>query len=205
MLIAEERIQELPGGRTTRTGLFKEPVPAADVVAEGVVGDTVVETRHHGGPDQAVYVYGADDLAWWSAELGRPVDPGTFGENLTLSTLGSPVRIGDRYRLGEVVLEVTAPRIPCFKLAARLGDPDFVHRFRAAERPGFYARVLRPGRVHTGDPVERRPAPATAPTLVEVQHLHDDPHAADEALRAALAAPLAERTRAGFEKRLARR
>ena len=121
-----------------QTGIYKLPVAGpVQVTADGLADDAIVDTRNHGGPDQAVYVYGGADYAWWAAELGRELAPGTFGENLTISDLESaPLAIGDRLHIGGVILEVTAPRIPCWKLAQRMGDPGFVKRFRAAERPG---------------------------------------------------------------------
>ena len=121
-----------------KTGIFKRsvdtPVP---VTALGLEDDTICDTENHGGADQAVYVYGAPDYRWWSEELGRDLTPGTFGENLTVADLESAdLTIGDRLHIGRVVLEVTAPRIPCVTLARRMEDPAFLKRFRAAERPG---------------------------------------------------------------------
>ena len=121
-----------------QTGIYKLPVAGpVQVTADGLADDAIVDTKNHGGPDQAVYVYGGADYAWWAAELGRELAPGTFGENLTICDLESAaLAIGDRLHIGGVILEVTAPRIPCWKLAQRMGDPGFVKRFRAAERPG---------------------------------------------------------------------
>lgn len=107
------------------TGIYK--VPAREpvrVTRDGLAGDEISDKVNHGGPDQAVYVYGVPDYEWWSYELGREFAPGTFGENLTISGLESArFSIGDRLRVGSVVLEVTAPRIPCVTLAARMGSP----------------------------------------------------------------------------------
>ncbi len=102
----------------------KQPVTEADFGAGGVAGDTVANTRHHGGPDQAVYVYPDEDYAWWREQLGRRLPPGIFGENMTIAAAGAdPVRVGDRLPVGETLLEVTAPRIPCSVFAARMGEP----------------------------------------------------------------------------------
>ena len=99
--------------------------------------------KHHGGPDQAVYVYLSEDYDWWSKTLGRPIAPGTFGDNITISGLTSAdLAIGDRLIAGDVVIEVTTPRIPCNTLAARMGDPGFVKAYRDAGRPGAYCRVI---------------------------------------------------------------
>lgn len=143
------------GRSAFQTGIFKEPVPGpVQVTAEGLVGDSICDAKHHGGVDQAVYVYGSADYDWWAAELGRTLAPGTFGENLTIDGLASAaLSIGDRICVGSAVLQVTAPRAPCRTLAARMGDPAFVKRFRQAERPGFYCRVLQEGWVQAGDAV----------------------------------------------------
>src|SRR5437763_605949 len=107
-------------GRGRRTAILKRPVTGpVDVGELGLVGDEVGSKKHHGGPDQAVYLYGRDDYAWWERELDEELAPGTFGENLTVEGLHSAeLRIGDRLEVGDaVVLEVTAPRIPCATLA----------------------------------------------------------------------------------------
>ena len=200
------RMTPLPGVKETgQTGIFKTPVdgPVA-VTTLGLAGDAIADTRHHGGPDQAVYVYGAPDYAWWAAELGRPLPPGTFGENLTLDGLESArLCAGDRLHLAEVVLEVTAPRIPCATLAARMGDPTFVKRFRHAERPGVYCRVLREGRAAAGETV--RLEPFAGPRLGVLEMFRDYyANAWDEAkLRRHLAAPIAVRDRVELAERLA--
>jgi MOSC domain-containing protein YiiM len=188
------------------TGIFK--TPARGPVRIGPLGlehDAVVSTKHHGGPDQAVYVYGGADYAWWATELGDEFAPGTFGENLTISDLESaPLRIGDRLRIGnEVVLEVTAPRIPCATLAARMGDPKFVKRFRAAARPGAYCRVIVPGVVRAGDVVALEPYSGATLTVGQMFAEYYDKSLNAEALRRTLAAPIAIRARHDYEQRLA--
>lgn len=192
------------GSRFIRTGINKQPVEAATITTSGIDGDAVVNTQHHGGPGQAVYAYSAEDLAWWEAELGRTIAPGTFGENLTLSSFGpDEPRVGDRYEIGEVELEVTSTRIPCGTFQAQMNIARWVERFRDAERPGWYARVIRPGRISVDDVVSLTRAPSTNVTVLEVQRLYYDRSGdVDDRLRAALASPLAERARDGFEKRL---
>lgn len=191
------------GSRLARTGIDKSAVPAAQVGPLGLDGDLVADQKHHGGPDQAVYVYSAGDYAWWSSQLGRDLRPGTFGENLTLSGFGpEPVRIGDRYKVGAIELEVTAPRIPCSTLAAHVAERDFIDRFRAAERPGFYARVLTTGTVRVGDPVTVEPRTSGA-TLIELYRLWYKTSPAADELAYALAAPIAVRMRARYEKLIA--
>jgi MOSC domain-containing protein YiiM len=191
------------GDRATTTGIYKSPVEAVQISTLGLVGDHVDDQEHHGGPDQAVYAYSAEDYDWWMEQLGEALQPGTFGENLTFSSFGAePVRIGDRFRVGEVVLEVSAPRIPCSTLAARMNDVEFVKKFRQAARPGFYARVLGSGRVQQGDPIHKIPAPTAFPTLTEVFHLWYDKTPEAAQLRWILTAPLAKRARGVYAERL---
>jgi MOSC domain-containing protein YiiM len=195
----------VPKGRTTETtGIYKTGV--VDLVAVtrlGLAGDSVCDPKHHGGPDQAVYVYGAPDYAWWSRELGKELAPGTFGDNLTIDGLESArAAIGDRLTVGTVVLEVSAPRIPCGTLARRMGDPQFVKRYRDAESPGLYCRVLQEGSLRAGDAVGYISAPAGSVPVLDLfrEYYTADP---DEAtVRRILASPLAERARHDEEKRL---
>ncbi len=180
---------------SSRTGIYKEPVSGPVPVGRlGVQDDEQANKRYHGGPDQAVYLYSLEDYAWWAAELGRALEPGTFGENLTLDRFSEPVRIADRLRIGEVELEITAPRIPCSTLAARVGDPKFVKRFARAGRPGYYARVLHEGLLQPGPVQWEHSAHLTG---LEVFHLLLGKNGD---LRRALEAPLAERVRASFER-----
>lgn len=186
------------------TGIFKRPVSApVAITSDGLPGDAVVDTENHGGPDQAVYVYGTPDYAWWSAQLGSELAPGTFGENLTIDGLESAaLNVGDILHVGAVTLQVTAARIPCSTLAARMGEPGFVKRFRAAERPGVYCRVLTPGTVQAGDPVrvERYAGPTI--TIVEMFRDFYDNALSEATLRRHLAAPLAARARRDDEEKL---
>ena len=191
-------------GRAVETGIFKEPVGEAQVERLGLRGDAIVNTKHHGGPDQAVYVYSAEDYAWWESELGRDLVPGLFGENLTLSTFGSAeVMIGDRWQIGEVVLETTAPRIPCATFGAKMNDAAWPEQFRAARRPGFYARVVDPGWLATGMTAEREAAESGL-SLLGLLDLTFDREAPAARIAAALEAPVAERDRNALQQRLAR-
>lgn len=137
------------------TGIYKQPVAGPVFLSTtGIDGDTIVDTDVHGGLDQAVYIYTLEDYLWWEKELDRKLTPGMFGENLTISNLGDmPLTIGDHLHIGKVVLEISAPRVPCFKLAARMEDPKFGKKFVNAVRPGVYARVLQEGSVSVGDNV----------------------------------------------------
>ena len=147
-------------GRIVTTAIFKEPVDGP-VKASGVnlSGDDQADRRVHGGPDKAVYAYSAEDYEWWAAELGVPFGAATFGENLTTEGLDlNQCVIGDRWRIGATVLEVSQPREPCFKLGMRMGDAAFVDRFEAARRPGAYLRIVSPGEVTAGDAIVVEPA-----------------------------------------------
>jgi len=143
-------------GRLVRTGIFKEPV--AGPVRVGLInldGDAQADRRYHGGIHKAVYAYPFEHYAFWAESLGRIMAFGHFGENLTLAGLTEEsVCIGERLRVGTAVLEVSQPRIPCFKLALRTGRRDFPELFLQSRRVGFYFRVLREGIVEAGDAVE---------------------------------------------------
>ena len=193
------------GARTVETGIRKSPVERGHVHALGLAGDVVADVKNHGGPDQALYIYSSDDYAFWAPELGGTPEPGTFGENLTLSSFGEePVRIGERFRVGAALVEATAPRIPCAVFATRMGEPDWVNRFADARRPGLYVRVLEPGEVAAGDPVERLADGNGHPTVVDLMDAWYDAEPDAELLERLLASPLAVRARANMERKLAR-
>ncbi len=187
-----------------KTGIYKLPVSApVQVTSNGLAGDAICDTENHGGVDQAVYVYGTPDYVWWSGVLGRELSPGAFGENLTITGLESArLCIGDRLHVGSVILEVTAPRIPCVTLAARMGDPSFVKRFREAERPGLYCRVIQEGDVQVGDPVTLERYRGETITAIELFRDFFSADLNEETIRRHLAAPIAVRARAEKEKKL---
>jgi MOSC domain-containing protein YiiM len=191
------------GARTVSTGIRKGPVERGYAGALGLAGDVVADEENHGGLDQALYVYSAEDYAWWADELGGVPEPGTFGENVTLTSFGAdPVRVGDRFRIGAALVEATAPRIPCSVFATRMAEPEWVKRFAAARRPGFYARVLEPGEVATGDAVERLASGNGHPTVAEVMDVWYDAKPDPAVLERLLASPIAERARVKFERQL---
>jgi Uncharacterized protein conserved in bacteria len=199
------KAEPIKAKRSGLSGIFKKPQDGPVAILEsGLEGDTICDTKHHGGPDQAIYVYGSADYAWWSAELGFELEPGTFGENLTISEFESAsAQIGDRFKIGEVILEITAPRIPCATLSARMGDRSFLKRFRAAERPGAYCRVIQPGTVQAGDPVEFIPTDQPLVGLIESFRYFFEPDGKIETVRRFLAAPIAIRDRQEKEEYLA--
>ncbi|MCZ4120569.1 MOSC domain-containing protein [Streptomyces sp. H39-S7] len=163
------RLLSLNIGRSTavdysdpgRTGIDKRPVEGPVAVADpgpqgvagsGLAGDDIADRRFHGGDDQAVYAYAREDLDRWEGSLGRELRNGVFGENFT--TVGVDINsalVGERWRVGEVVLEVTSPRIPCRTFAVWLGEKGWVRRFTQDARPGAYLRVVEPGEVRAGD------------------------------------------------------
>ncbi|WP_027481397.1 MOSC domain-containing protein [Deinococcus pimensis] len=192
-------------GKPETTGIHKSGQSGrVRVTSLGLVGDFVADVEHHGGPDQAVYVYTRDDLAWWSERLGVELAPGTFGENLTVAGLdASRVRIGDRLRVGTALLEVTAPRIPCATLAARMNDLAFVRKFREGGRPGFYTRVIEEGDVAGGDAASFEPGAGAHPTVNELYDVWFEKTPDEALLRRILAAPVAARARPWYEEQLA--
>lgn len=139
-------------GETVSTGIFKQPIDgSAQISATGISGDHIVDTTVHGGLDQAIYLYSLEDYQWWSKQLGRELEPGAFGENITLSAFpAEPWVIGDRLQINDVLLEISAPRTPCFKLASKMNDPTFGKKFVDAVKPGAYARVINPGTIAVG-------------------------------------------------------
>ena len=176
-----------------------------EITTGGLVGDTIVDTKNHGGPDQAVYIYGQVDYAWWSVVLGQDLPPGAFGDNLTISELESAsFSVGDRLQVGKVILEVTAPRIPCVTLATRMGDPSFVRRFRAAERPGLYCRVIEEGFVQPNDLVVLIPRSGEAVPVIELFRFFYERDKDEATLHRHLAAPIAIRDRVEKEQQLAK-
>ena len=186
------------------TGIDKEAVLTAQVSTLGVVGDAVLDTKHHGGPDQAVYIYFADDYSFWEAELDKPLRPGQFGENLTIGGIDSAdIAVGDRFTIGDVLLEITMHRTPCNTFAAQMGDPRWVKQFARALRPGAYARVLAEGAVHPGDAVTYEPFAGTKVRVRDLMALDGRRDLDAETLRWALSAPIHHRKREKYEARLA--
>lgn len=199
------RAEPINNGKPSgQSGIFKRPVAAAVQVTEhGLTHDVICDVKNHGGVDQAVYIYGSIDYDWWSNTLGQTLQPGTFGENLTISELESgQFFIGDRFEIGSTLLEVTAPRVPCSTLAARMGDPTFVKRFRQAERPGLYCRVLQEGHVQEGDVVRLIRHIGETVSVLEMFRDFYEPQLDEATLRRYLDAPIAIRDRTHKEAQL---
>jgi MOSC domain-containing protein YiiM len=161
-------------GKAVTTGIYKIPV-AGRVPLRGVNlrGDDQADRNVHGGPDRAVYAYASEDYRWWEASLERKLDTGMFGENLTLADVDvSGALIGERWRVGEALLQVTAPRVPCFKLAHVMGDPGFIKRFAQALRPGAYLSIVDEGEIAAGDHVEIAVKPRHTLTIAQMTHIY---------------------------------
>ena len=171
-------------GKGGRSGIDKRP--SADPVRlsvpefglSGVAGDAICDTPNHGGPDQAVYAYAREDLEVWSGILDRPLRGGFFGENLT--TLGVDVTgavIGETWRIGGAVLQVTVPRTPCVTFQDQMQRPGWVKEFTRHAVPGAYLRVLEAGDVRGGDPVtvlDRPDSPLTIGLVFRALNLEPD-------------------------------
>ena len=136
-------------------------------------GDEQGDRSVHGGPDKAVYSYAREDIDWWERELGQELPDGAFGENLTLNGIDlRDALIGERWRIGTVVLEVSEPRFPCWKLGVRFGDPKMLKRFAAAARPGAYLRIVEEGKLAAGEPVTTIARPAHDLTIAAFSHAY---------------------------------
>jgi MOSC domain-containing protein YiiM len=196
----------LHDGELVRTAIFKDPVSGRVCVrALNLEGDGQADLTAHGGVYQAVYAYPVEHYAFWAAELRREdFVYGQFGENLTVEgMLEDGVHVGDRFRIGEVVLEVSQPRVPCFKLGICMGSAAFPKQFLASGRVGFYMRVLREGELGAGDAIERIHADPVAMSVREVSRVgHLDRDDLDGARRALLLTALSPGWRRMFAERL---
>jgi MOSC domain-containing protein YiiM len=194
------------GDRTLRTGIFKEPVTGRRVLQRtNLEGDGQADLENHGGRSKAACVYSHDHYAYWERELGLgPLPFGQFGENLSVRGLTEDaVHIGDIFRVGNAKVEVSQPRVPCFKLGIRMGSPGFPKLFLASLRTGFYLRVLEEGELGAGDALERL---EVGPERIAVREacrlLHFD-RGDHEAIRRVLSVPaLSPEWRRSFEKLL---
>lgn len=201
--IGQEKTQQRKNYVET-TGIYKLPVAGAiEIKRMGIDGDAICDMKHHGGTDQAIYIYGGADYEWWSNELGRELSPGTFGENLTISELSSAdFNVGDTLHIGGVNLQVTAPRIPCGTFATRMGDSRWVKKFRRAERPGLYCRVIEEGTINIGDVVQVEKYAGATLSILQMYRDYYEKNKTVETLRLHLNAPISIRSRVDLEKEL---
>jgi MOSC domain-containing protein YiiM len=192
-------------GRTVVTGIFKSPVAAKLTVRHlNIDGDGQADLAVHGGPDKAVYTSPGEHYKFWGERLGRELTPGNFGENLTTEgLLEDAVHIGDEFRVGTARLVITQPRLPCFKLGIRFGDPGMVKTFLRAGKPGIYFAVVEEGEVGAEDPIERLAEDQSRVSVAEMLRLVLDRDADPAALRRLLGVPsLAAVWRQTLEERL---
>ncbi len=175
-------------GKTVLTGIVKKPVDGpVRLGPTHFEGDGQADSKLHGGEEKAAYAYPDANVQAWADELGADPAALHFGENLRVTGLADDeVRIGERFRIGEAVVEVTQPRLPCAKLGMLLGDPGFPARFLNAVRPGFYLRIVEPGVMQAGDVITRLSRPdhdITVARLVRlITHERDDRRGAGQAL-----------------------
>ena len=156
-------------GKAARSAINKRPVGHQVAVRLlGLDGDEQADKEHHGGLEQALYAYAREDLDWWTEQLGRELPDGIFGENLTTAGIDvSAALIGETWRVGTALVQVTAPRIPCVTFKSWLDEPRWVKRFAAAGRPGAYLRVLAEGSVRAGDDLTVLSRPDQPVTVAE--------------------------------------
>lgn len=170
-------------GRKVKTAIWKVPVDGPITVAGvNLAGDDQADRRVHGGYDKAIYCYAVEDYQWWSGQLARtsfgatPLAAGTFGENLTTQgvELGAVV-VGEQWSIGSTTVEVSQPRLPCFKLGIRMGDSEFVDLFDQAARFGTYLRIIDEGAITAGDEIVRIAQPARGLRIGELTQAHHRP------------------------------
>ncbi len=190
-------------GRTVRTAVWKNPVTGPVMVRHGNVdGDDQADKIGHGGEHRAVFVYQLDSYRYWAEYLRRDdFEYGQFGENFTVDGLSDDeVCIGDRYRVGEAIFEVTQPRVTCFRIGIRMNEPDMPSLLVAHHRPGFYFRVLTEGRVQSGQVVERLAVGPEQVSVADLDALLYLPRKSTQTLQRALRIPaLSTGWRASFE------
>ena len=161
-------------GRTLTTSTFKQRVEGSvRVLADHLDGDEQADPAHHGGADKAVSVYADEDAAWWAEQLGRDLEDAQFGENLRIAGLEvHDAVIGETWRVGSAVLQVSEPRTPCWKLGLRMGDAGFPRRFAASRRTGIMLRVLQQGALRAGDGIEVLARPAHGVTVRRINEIY---------------------------------
>lgn len=192
-------------GKHVQSGFRKSPVSETLWLGEnGLEGDAQAGLKNHGGPEKAVCVYPLEHYPYWSSRLGRELKPGAFGENFSAEGLfESEVCVGDVYRVGGAVVQVSQPRQPCFKLAARHGAKELALWVQETGFTGFYFRCLEPGEVQAGEAVTIIERPALGVTLAEANRvMHHDKHDLGGIERLLAVPELSVSWRRTFDKRL---
>src|SRR5580692_5784573 len=189
-------------GRIVRTGVLKEPVVGRRMVRRlNIDGDGQADLKGHGGEQRAVLVYQLESYRYWERELGRPEFAfGQFGENFTVDGLSDDeVCIGDRYRIGNALFEVTQPRVTCYRVGIRMNEPRMAAFLTSSGRPGFYFRVLEEGEVGAGDEILRVDEGKEQMSVAEINALLYSPqHPRDRLERALQIAALSPGWRSSF-------
>ena len=166
-----ERVKVAYKGKVVETGIFKKQVFEPIFLGEeDVAGDAVVDRKYHGGVEQAVYAYGEEHYHFWRKKFPNANwEYGMFGENLTVSELEeTEIHVGDTYKVGEVIIEVTKPREPCMKLGLRFGTQKVLKDFWNSTKSGVYFKVLQTGNVREGDTFELIKRDTSKPTIAQV-------------------------------------
>jgi MOSC domain-containing protein YiiM len=162
-------------GRPATSAIWKSPA-VGRIEARGVnlAGDEQADRHAHGGPDKAIYAYAVEDARWWEQEIGRALAYGEFGENLTAAGIDvNEALVGERWRIGTTILEVSEPRVPCWRLGVRMNDKMFPRRFMEALRPGAYLRIVVEGDVGTGDGISVVERPEHDLTIRDVFRIYN--------------------------------
>ncbi len=193
-------------GKEVTTGIYKNPVNyPIHLGLSNVTDDVVIDRRYHGGADKACYLYAADHYPFWKEKFPKlDWQWGMFGENITVEGLDeSKIHIGDIYRIGKALVQITQPRQPCFKLGIRLKNPIAVKQFVAAEKPGTYVRVLESGLVNINDTMELIEQKTENFTLTEVFHfLYHGGQQVEQVKKALLMPELAASCRNDLKKQI---
>jgi ferredoxin-NADP reductase/MOSC domain-containing protein YiiM len=193
-------------GRIIRTGIFKAPVEGrVKVKTLNIEGDGQADLIGHGGEQRAILVYSIENYKYWEAELNRfDFTMGQFGENFTVEgMLDENVYVGDRFRIGTALFEVSQPRVTCYKLAMKMGVDGFYNQILKSNRPGFYFRVLEEGEVGAGDTIEKVHEDPVSMSIVEMNRLlYFDMDNLDGAKKALTIKALSPGWRISFEDRL---
>lgn len=178
-------------GQQVKTGIYKDKIESPVKVHQlGLEGDQVADLTVHGGVDKAVYLYPSEHYEFWKQK--RPdleVESGAFGENLSTIGLDEHICVGDVLQIGSVKLSVTNPRMPCFKLGIKMGDPSFVKEFMQEEKNGFYLKVLEEGTIEAGDEITKISEDGHGLTITECIQLYTTRKADKDLLRKAIASP----------------
>lgn len=169
--------QVLWQGKEVLTSIFKYPVDGPLAVKKlNIAGDEQADLSVHGGLDKAIYAFSFDTYAWWQKTLGlSTLEPGAFGENLTLDTLDeSKIFVGDVFAVGSCELQAVQPRQPCFKLGIRFGDMKILKTFNDYHRCGVYFRVLKEGQIQAGDSLQLIRSEKTKASISELFQFYKD-------------------------------